>query len=187
MSDKYNRIMSMLDPEVIAEKVSSKVWLARETFPLESNKVNSYTEFKDILARHINHHMRDVAGYPEEWAYTWSEVYLKKQGLSMRTVYDQCQRGVNGGLKYVLDKITEGIEREKIEGYISGVLKAEMDDPNDLDQIYELMAVFAKRNRKHLTPLQAKYPFLLVSKWREILFEAARIQSELRSHIGDIP
>jgi len=192
MSDihTYQRIMERLDPEEVARVVSEPNGLARETFPLEQNRVHgchAYQNLVRILTRYVQHHM-DFIGcgeWAEEIAFGKALEALKRKGLEIKDIYDDCVRSTNGGLRKVIDIIAEHIEREQVEAYTEHVLSTEIANQLDYDEIESLMVVWRQKFGK-LLPYALRSTGALAADWRRIILETASTLSRTRSRVGKL-
>lgn len=189
MSDlyTYERIMRRIDPEVIAEKVSNKNWLARESFQLKSNKAKNYDELVAILTEYVQHHWSRTGlseDFPEETAFGQAVQALQNQGLSIQHIYDNAIRGTGGGIRKILDTLAEQFEQEQVRNYIEHILAKEIDQ-QDHEQLEGLMTAYLRNFSKYLPYSLRSVPALMMN-WKSVLLETSRAQSKLRSYIGKI-
>ncbi|HOX57880.1 MAG TPA: hypothetical protein PLC99_13415 [Verrucomicrobiota bacterium] len=180
----FNRIGELVDPQTIAEKVSSLCALARHNFQVKSNTASSFRELVEVLSRFVQHFFSVTCRVelPEDVAFSRAEDALKGRGLSLKHVYDDCRRGTNGGLKRTLDVVAEQLEQEQVHAYIEYVF-ATMVDQQNFDEIAELMNDYARKYGRYM-PFELRSVPALVANWKAIILETSSIMSRLRSFVG---
>jgi len=154
--------------EISAEKLTNSVTLpidsARATYLMDSATVNSYQEFTEVIGSfylHLIRHMRNVSepidlnAVGDEAIPLLERTFSQKGGI--RAALAEARSGINGGLRVVLDLMTEQLKREQQEKHVNGVLKLAMD-PLDWKAKVNLMEAFLKHIGPHLDPEIASQP-----------------------------
>jgi hypothetical protein len=182
--DELSRVATMIDPQTVAGKVAGPCALARQSFQVSSNTVRGYQELVEVLTRFVQHLLRKTGcgELPEELAFGKAEEALRHKGLSIKHVYDDVKRGVNGGLRRVFDIIGEQIEQEQVSHYLEYVLATEIDQM-DFDEIEEMMTAYVQKFGKYL-PFELRSVPALMANWKAVILETSSLMSRLRSYIG---
>jgi len=120
--------------------------------------VNSYEEFCETITSfymHLKRHTRKLSepvdlneAAPE--ALDLLERAFSKQG-GLKAAEAEARTAVKGGLRLVLDMMTEQFKREEQEKYMNYILKSALD-PLDWKSKVDLMGVFLKRLGPLLAP-----------------------------------
>lgn len=125
-----NAILAMLDEENIAKAVTIPHAIAREQYKLQKITVQSFEEFRNEIGRYYSYQIgATVPGgkvFMSEWlAKGYAEkivdsAFSKIGGLE--GAYKMAEKGINGGLKPIIDSIYMAIVREQEENYIEDIL-----------------------------------------------------------------
>ena len=167
-TDHVKGTLQAILPEISADRLTNLIGLpidsARAAYIMDSVTVNSYEEFNDTIASfflHLVRHTRklsepvDLEAAGAEAFALIERTFSKKGGL--HTALAEAQNAINGGLRFVLDMVTEEFKREEQEKHINRVLKSALD-PLDWKGKVGLMGALLKRLEPHLEPRIASQP-----------------------------
>jgi len=144
-----NALISELDERTIARLVGIDHDEARMRYRLNSNTVESFYEFKDIITDYYNYHhttcVSNGGRLADSEAYGRAKEllerqYRKRNGDIVSAFNDSCE-GVNGGLRVVLDTLADGIKAEVIERHITDVFDRYVT-PNSWQDKVEIIRQF---------------------------------------------
>ena len=122
-----NTLMFDLDERTIAQRIAIRHDEARMQYPLRSNTVSDFHQFKAIITDYYNHHYTRCVSHggilaPSEAYGRAKELtdneYRKKRRGDIVMAFNDAHDGTNGGLRAVLDIIAEGLKAEVVERYI---------------------------------------------------------------------
>ena len=180
-------LLPALDPQSIEENAVTPLLIARESFVLPSPKVGSYQELVNLLTRFVQHLMRAIGlhDFPAELALGRAQQLLKSRGMTLESVHDECRRGIGGGVRKVLEQMTDAVTRDHIDQYIEHAISKRIDQL-DYDQLEGLMKAYLEKFAPHL-PADRRSMGAIVANWRAIILETARQRSQIRSYVGKYP
>jgi hypothetical protein len=151
-------ILSEISSETLTHAVGLPIDTARAVYIMDSVTVNSYEEFNETIASfylHLIRHLRKLAE-PVDLEAAGAEAFAllertfsKKGGL--QAALAEARSGLQGGLRFVFDMVTEQFKREEQEKHINRVLKSALD-PLDWKGKVGLMGALMKRLEPHLEP-----------------------------------
>ena len=149
---KIESVVSEIDADNLAKLIGLPIDSARAAFVMDSVTVKSYEEFKDKIPAFYTQLMRDTKRLPKnvETKIVESESFaLLERGFSNKggipAAMDEARNGINGGLRFIFDIMTEKIKQEEQEKYVNFVLKKTLD-PLD----WESKVAFIKKLFKKL-------------------------------------
>ena len=154
-SDKLSLIFSEIDADALAV-IGHPIDLARATYLLESVTVRSYNDFVDTITSFYVHLMRhtrkisepvDIATAGAEALELLEKAFSKNGGFN--AALSESKMPVSGGLRFILDKMTEQLKMEQQEKHVNHVLKSVLD-PLDWGSKVRLMEALLKRLQCHL-------------------------------------
>lgn len=187
MSDGFDDLMHLLDPEEIARRHSTPIREALQALPVRRNTVESYAalvsltcfSFNFINKRHSNHDV-DL---------TEAEAYGEvRELLGVRDLlpfHNQCVRGLDGGVSAFLNRLIERYEDRAIKRYVDLVLEDYLPDPHAFDQIEELMFSYKRKFGQYL-PFNLRDMRVLCNNWKQVMRAHADLLSAHRSQVGQI-
>ena len=127
-------ILSEISAETLTNLIGLPIDTARAVYIMDSVTVNSYEEFNETIASfylHLIRHIRKLAE-PVDLEAAGAEAFAllertfsKKGGL--QAALAEAKNAINGGLRLVLDMVTEQFKREEQEKHINRVLKSALD------------------------------------------------------------
>ena len=149
----FNTIVSLINEQALARKFSA-IDSARARFILESLKVKSYEKLINILQAYYIHMQRYTGSSPEKP--DMSEARCEAIKLLENTFRDkggdkaalvQARDCTNGGIRSILDLITERYKAQKQEAYINRVFKDAIADMDWQERIKCIRAVIKEVGR----------------------------------------
>jgi hypothetical protein len=154
-SSVFDVVVSSISEGALAQRLSIPIDSARASYRLDSSTVGSYDEFVDILTAFYVHLRRyiqpDVIDPPGR-----VQARSKAEGLLERTfgnrggaraAFIQARDGIDGGMRSVLDAVSEQVKRDEQAEYVGMVLK---DATDGLDA--EQRTAFVREAMRRLRP-----------------------------------
>ncbi len=147
-----NALLEALDERTIAKKIAIANDETRMQYQLRSNTVSSFDEFSSIIADYYNYHFTkcvsgggslssaEAGGRAKEII----EREYRKRGGDIVAACNNAQDGTNGGMRAVLDIISEGIKADSAERYIREMFDRHVA-PNSWDDKVEIIRQFMRR------------------------------------------
>ena len=154
-SDKLSFIFYEIGTDTLA-MIGHPIDLARATYLLHSVTVESYSDFVDTITSfyvHVIRHTRKISE-PIDLTVAGADAlalleraFSKKGGFN--AALSESKMPVSGGLRFILDKMTEHFKMEQQEKHVNHVLKSVLD-PLDWESKVSLMEALLKRLQCHL-------------------------------------
>jgi hypothetical protein len=151
-------ILSEISAETLTNQINLPIDTARAVYIMDSVTVDSYEEFNNTIASfyiHLIRHTRKLsepvdseAAGAEAFALL-ERTFSKKGGL--QAALAEARNAINGGLRFILDLMTEQFKREEQGKQVNRVLKSALD-PLDWKGKVGLMGALLKRLEPHLEP-----------------------------------
>ena len=156
-AEKLSLVLSKIDADALT-LVSLPIDSARAAYIMESITVKSHDEFIETISSFFIHLMRycsrvsvsdpvDQNGVGVEAIALLERAFERKGGL--QGAFSEAKSATNGGLRFVLDMMTERLKSEEKEKYVNHVLKLALD-PLDWEGKVNLMGALLKRLGPHL-------------------------------------
>ena len=171
-------ILTEISAEILTNQISLPIDSARAAYIMGSVTINSYEEFNETIASfylHLIRHVRKLAepvdleaAGPEAFALL-ERTFSKKGGL--QSALAEARNAINGGLRFILDMVTEQFKREEKEKHINRVLKSALD-PLDWKGKVGLMEELMKRLEPHLEPEIRSQPVERFAVHYEVIIRA---------------
>ncbi|MFC1794970.1 hypothetical protein ACFL3Q_15450 [Planctomycetota bacterium] len=149
----FNTIVSLINEQALARKFSA-IDSARACFILESLKVKSYEELINILQTYYIHIQRYTGSSPEkpdisearcETMKLLEETFRNEGGGKAALV--RARDCTQGGIRSIIDMITEHYKAQKQDAYINRVFKDAIDDMDWKERIKCIQAVIKEVGR----------------------------------------
>jgi hypothetical protein len=151
-------ILSEMNPVTLANKFSSGADTARGTYLMDSVTVDSYEEFIETVTSfylHLARHVRKISEPVDLEAVQAKAIDLLEKTFAReggsQAAFAEAKTPVRGGVRFVLDMVTDAFKREEQEKHVRSVLKTAMD-PLDRKGKTRLMGALMKRLDIHLEP-----------------------------------
>jgi len=134
-----DQFLQELSSENIAREVLLPIDAARASFTTDKVTVESYEEFFEIITAfytHILRHLGQISGDVDQKQIASHAIDLVKRAFSRngeeKAAYSEAKTGVNGGLRYILDQMTNRFKIEERSKYVKMILKTAID-PMDFE------------------------------------------------------
>lgn len=149
----FNTVVSLINEQALARKFRA-IDSARACFFLESLKVKSYEELVNILQAYYLHLQRHAGSRPEKpdvsearcEAIKLLESTFRDQGGD-KAAFVQARDCTQGGIRSILDMVTEQYKAQKQEAYINRVFKDAIADMEWQDRVKCMQAVIKEVGR----------------------------------------
>jgi hypothetical protein len=186
-------ILSEISAETLTNLISLPIDTARAAYIVHSVTVNSYEEFNETIASfylHLIRHVRSLAEpvdleAAEAEAFELLEKTFSRQG-GLQAALAEAKTPIKGGLRSILDLVTEEFKREEEENHVKAVFTRALD-PLDWEGKVDLIGTLIKRLEPHLGPeILSQPPEHFAEHWeviiRAYLETMERLKSVFRSH-----
>lgn len=145
-------ILIQLDEREIARRVGIPHDEARMAYALEKNTVKDFTEFSQVIGNYYEFHfLRCIGGggsisdsEAEGRAKEIIEQKYRSRGSTLQGAYFDAHEGTNGGLRAILDFISEQLKYEAVERYVRKVFDDQVD-PTSWEEKVHLIRQFTAR------------------------------------------
>lgn len=161
MTEIVDDVLYRISEQSLAQTIGLAIDHARASFLLESALVDSTDEFFQIITAFYLHLLRHTcvqveysdieSASPEAYALL-ERTYANQGGINAALL--EAREGTQGGLRKVLDDITEHFKKKEQEKFINRVL-GEILDPLDWNRKVEFTTIFLQRIQ-HLLPDEIK-------------------------------
>ena len=170
-----NALLADLDERQIA-RIGIPHDETRMRFPLESNTVADFNQFREIITSYYNYHYTTCVSrggsLPASEAYGRAKELLEREYRrhgNIVTAFNNANTGANGGLRVVLDVICDGLKAEQIERYITNLFDRCVA-PNSWVQKVELIGQFISQCGPYLSSsIKATQPERYAHDWTELI------------------
>ncbi|KMY65538.1 hypothetical protein AAU61_21725, partial [Desulfocarbo indianensis] len=149
-------VISLINENSLAERISLPVDSARASYLLDTVLVQSHEAFNDTITSFVVHLFRRVRGVdvnePVQAFGAEAFALLERtfaHGGGVKTALLEAQTGTKGGMRYVLDAMTEQFKKEEREKEVQRVL-LEALDPLDWESQVTLIKALLERLWTHL-------------------------------------
>ncbi len=151
-------VLGEIDPMYLARAIGSPIDSARATYTLDSATVASYDDFSDVVVAFYLHLMRytgSVLAQVDQRVVANDAHELLEHALSrfggFEAAFAEARDGTRGGMRFVLDTMTDQYKFEEQTKHVNRVL-TEALDPLDWNAREAFMAAFLKRLGPALPP-----------------------------------
>lgn len=169
----FDMVLSSINIDALTKKINLPIDTARARFVMESITVESNEEFLNILSSFYIHILRHTGSLSsnikdaESEAVNLLENAFRYKG-GYKAAFYEAQTATQGGLRYILNIMTEEYKRKKQEIYINSVLKRSIESRNGQEKILFIKA-FLKRFESYLPDeIKSKDPKTYASHYEEI-------------------
>ena len=171
-------MVSELDERAITQQVSIKHDETRIKYRIDTNTVNSYTEFSDRIGNYCNYHfitcVSNGGALSESDAASRAKKLLEQEYRrngrgDIVAAYNDARDGTNGGLRRVLDIIAEGLKSEAVDNYVTDVFDRYIE-PNSWEQKVDMIRQFIAHCGVSLSrDIQTDKPERYASNYKELI------------------
>ena len=153
---KLTAVLSLINSESLTARINLPIDSARAAFPLDSVIAESHEVFNETVTSFFCHLIRRVRGMGEpayleasggEAFALLERTYTRKGGL--KGALAEARAGFQGGLRSVLDAMTEQFKKEAQESEVNRVLKEALD-PLDWEAQVSFVTALVNRLKTHL-------------------------------------
>jgi len=182
-----NNILEMLDEENIAKAVHAPHAFAREQYRLQKITVKDYDEYRKEIGKYYSYQINATTGggiaMPDWLAEGYAERIINRTFGQVGGATGACQmaqKGINGGLKFSIDKIFDWIVNDQTEQYLEHILTIQISPMSWTDQVDVMRQL---QDKFGLPGKSMKSPMELAAEYKEyIKFITEKLQV-LRSKI----
>lgn len=151
-----NAVLSEISADTLTVSVGMPIDSARAAYLLDSVVVDSHEQFRETIASFFLHLLRftrnilepvDLDGAGAEGVALLERAFSSQGGY--QAALAEARNATNGGLRFVLDLMTEQFKREQQEKHIGHALKSALD-PLDWEGKVDLMKALLDQLQSHL-------------------------------------
>jgi hypothetical protein len=179
--DAYAAVDAILDEinaEALANRIGRPIDSARASYVIEDVIIESHEGFHDAISAFYLFLLRRTDSIPASVdgkkvapeAFALLERTFKGKGGTVAAL-SEARYGINGGMRLVLDVMTEQLKTERQASHVSRVLK-EAIDPLDWSARVEFMRAFLDRLGPQLSPEIREQPPERFARHYEIILQA---------------
>ena len=186
-SGKLSFILSEIDEDALAT-IGHPIDLARATYLIDSVTVGSNNDLVDTITSFYVHMIRhtgkiaepvDLATAGAEALALLERAFSRNGGFN--AALSEGKMPVSGGLRFILDKMTEQFKMEQHEKHVNHVLKSVLD-PLDWKSKVSLIGALLKRLRSHLpSDIVSEPPDRFAGKYEDIVKAYVRSADQMKS------
>jgi len=185
-----SNVLQQLDKHHIAEHIAKKHDEARNYYALRTIKATNFKEFMRLIADYYNYHYINCFSsgkgrIPEEIAYGRAREIIEseylRRDLDWSHAVADAMHGTNGGLRRLVDIISESLKQQAVEGYLQYVL-AQNIDHIDFDEKLIVVRELISRIGEDSAYIDAKNPERYVGNLDELIrayVESLKFQSDI--------
>ena len=175
-SAAVDTVASQIGADALAEKIGLPIDTARATYVMPEVTIESHDVFHDTIAAFYLALLRHTgaAGASTDNQAVASEAYslleraFRDQG-GANAALAEARHGTKGGVRFVLDVMTEQFKNEQQTKHVSRILKEALD-PLDWDATVAFMAAFLERIGPQLPPeMRSQPPQRFARHYQEIV------------------
>ena len=156
--DVVESVLSKIDSQVLLTNIGHSIDEARASFIMDSVTVESNEEFNDTIATfmlHMSRHYRGASATMDREAsrseaHDLLEKTFSAKGGSIAALAEG-KNGTNGGMRFILDVMTEQFKKEEQEKYINMIFKEALD-PMVWEEKLAFISAFLERIKHQLPP-----------------------------------
>lgn len=170
-------LLDTLDERTVAQNVAIPRDQARMAYALPANTIRSFEEFEAALADYYAYHFErcvarggrlsrtEALGRAKE---VLEREYRRRKG-DIVSAYNDARDGTNGGLRHVLDVVSEAIKADGVERYVRDVFDRFVA-PNDFEGKVRIIREFVAECGTFLSrAIQAERPERYAANYQELV------------------
>ena len=179
-------VLDQISPENLAREVLCSIDDARVSFCLNSNTVSSADDFTTIVSSFYTQLLRKTCSMerPSQWKDVGPEANVLLESAFAREggrneALSMAMTGIKGGMRRVLDMMTDQYRRQREKAYVDAVI-AEAIDPLDWESKTAFVRELLAKNQGLLPPELANEP---VARFADKCAELVRAYAAATSHV----
>lgn len=170
-------LLRALTERAIAQNVTIRFDESRMRFPIRCNTVGSIDHFYDLIGNFVNHiyseciapggrlSPADARGFGKDLL----EREFKRRRGNIVTAYNDAHDGTNGGVRHLLDVITDALKAEAVERYVTECFDENVQK-NSFEQQVEIIEAFIAQCGPHLrSEMQSCQPERYARNYEELI------------------
>jgi len=183
-----DKLLELLDEEVIARVIGSKHIAARENYTVQHIMPQNEDDLWNELARFYQHQIQTTTGNTiSDWmakAFVRKVIERKFSG-DLEEALKIASKGIKGGMKYILDTIFSTVLTSHEDDYISSTFMDNLEVCSSTDKI-ALMTQFLNKYTGYIPPgTQTRTAVELASnKPEDLVLFIVQTRANIRSRIG---
>lgn len=190
---QISEILAMLDVDVMAKEFGIRHYTIRESYSPKRMTVSSYDEFMELMCDYYRiHYLRryntnESVQMPEHYLHGMVRTlldHLFSSNGGMEFAYSMCVRGIDGGIKTVLDRIYQYFLNEDEEMYANMIIDRaiKLDWQNRL----ELVKQYQMKFKSELgNSIKMKDPNRLAMNIKSLILNHIKTVAQIKMQIGD--
>jgi hypothetical protein len=187
IDDILQSILTEIDQEALLRHVARPIDTARATFSPGAATTNSVDEFNEIVTSFYVHLQRhtyriveplDLNASSTEASDLLKEAFFKKGGWD--GALTEAETGINGGIRFVLDVMTEHFKHTQKEKYMNQILITALK-PLEWEEKVSLTQAILKRLEHNLPQKVVSQPEKYAKELEDILKTYVQSQDRLKS------
>jgi len=145
-----DNLLAALDEREVARRVTMEHDEARMRYPLSSNRVRDFDEFRRLITDYYNYHhttclsrggrLSNVDAYGEVKDLLERE-YRRRSSGDIVSAFNDAHDGTNGGMRVILDSIADNLKARAVERYTAAMFDMHVA-PNAWDDKVEIIRQF---------------------------------------------
>lgn len=172
-----NSLLAELDEKVIARRVGIPHDEARMQYALNSNTVSTFDEFSLIIGDYYNRHFtrcisnggRMSASEAAARAKEILEQEYRRRNGDIVTAFNDARDGTNGGMRSILDIISERLKAVSLERYIRDAFDRYVA-PNSWNRKVQIITQFINNCGAHLSSsIRSDQPERYAQNYQELI------------------
>jgi hypothetical protein len=151
-------ILSTISVEALAQSTGIQIDFARISFPMNFITVHCFEEFSDCLLAYYIHLLRllNRITVPADFDVLSAEVFALLDRAffnrgGTKAAYTESRNGFHGGMRLILDQVTDQFKKEEMEKRVNQVLRYSFD-PIDWEIKVSLIKDLLKALKPNLPP-----------------------------------
>jgi hypothetical protein len=187
IEETLQSILTEINQEAILRHVSRPIDTARATFSPGMATTNSVDEFNEIVTSfyiHLQRHTYRIVEPVDLNSSSTEASEILENAFSQKGGWDaaltEAETGVNGGIRFVLDVVTEHFKHIQKEKYLNQALKTALR-PLDWEEQVSLTQAILKRMEHNLPQQVVLQPEKYAKELKDILKTYVQSQDKLKS------
>ncbi len=171
-------VVSEISAETVARKIGLPIDTARASYHMDGVTAESYDEFSEAVSSyylHLLRHTRSVGAGVEPHVVSAEALDLLERAFAKEggqaAALAEARDGTRGGLRYVLDALTERFKAEQQVNHVRWVLKEALD-PADWPARVAFTAALLQRLAPHLPADTRAMPPERLAKHYDLIVQA---------------